>query len=55
MRMQNGFLVDTMTQHSQTNVTLPCTYSNPIVRMSRSELVIWDDGNKHEVVFRRQK
>jgi hypothetical protein len=58
MVISNGMVVDTMTQHSNTNATnLPIIFRERLVRFTEGELVINCDGQEgptNDVVFRRK-
>lgn len=61
MKIRGGFLIDTMTKHSNTNAVLPTIFTNRIVRMNDTEIVMRMDTNAGsympsttEIVFRKK-
>lgn len=55
MKIEDGFVVDTMTKHSNTNATLPQTSRGKIIRQTDRELVARWEGTEVDIVIRRQK
>jgi hypothetical protein len=53
--IRDGFLIDTMTKHSQTNAPVPTTSRAQIIRRSDSELVTKWEGMENESVLRKVK
>ncbi len=55
MKIEDGFIVDTYTNHSNTNATLPHTGRAKIIRQSERELVAKWEGAEVESTMRRVK
>ena len=55
MKMEEGFVVDTMTKHSNTNAKLPYTSRAKIIRQSEREIVAKWEGAEVESTMRREK
>jgi hypothetical protein len=59
--VKNGLLIDTVTEHSNTNATLPMISRGLIVRANDRELAIRFDSNQeldfstNEIVWRKEK
>jgi hypothetical protein len=59
-RVENGFLIDTVTKNSQTNASVPYTNRSRIIRVDDRELVLDDEKipgtvqPTNETIFRRQ-
>ena len=55
MRTEGGFIVDIVTNHSNTNATLPYTSRAKIIRQSERELVAKWEGAGTESTMRKVK
>lgn len=55
MRIEDGYIVDTYTNHSNTNATLPHTSRAKIIRQSEGEIVAMSEGAEIESTMRRVK
>jgi hypothetical protein len=55
MEIEEGFIVDTMTNHSNTNAPLPHTSRAKIIRQSEREIVAKWEGAEVESTMRRLK
>lgn len=56
-KIENGFLVDTILKHSDTNAHLPIVSKDKVLRLSSNELVIrheWTPSNFLDSVFERE-
>jgi hypothetical protein len=52
--IKEGYLIDTMTKHSEPTVPLPSVFRARIIRFDGRELVARDDANAADVVFRKE-
>ena len=52
--INDGYLIDTMTKHSEPTVPLPSVFRARIIRFDERELVAHDDANSADVVFRKE-
>lgn len=55
MKIDGGFIVDTMTKHSNTNAQLPHTSRAKIIRLSEGEIVAKWEGTEAESTMRKAK
>jgi hypothetical protein len=55
MKIENGFVVDTMTNHSNTNAPLPYASRAKIIRQSDREIVATYEGSGVPSTIRRLK
>jgi hypothetical protein len=55
MKIEEGFVVDTMTSHSNTNAPLPYTSRAKIIRQSEREIVAKWEGAEVESTIRKVK
>ena len=53
MKIEGGFIVDTMTKHSNTNATLPHTSRAKIISLSKGEIVAKWEGAEAESTMRK--
>jgi len=54
-QLSDGYLIDTVTNHSDTNFAVPSVFRAKIVRISDGELVVHDETNSVDAVFRKVK
>ena len=54
-QIKDGYLVDTVIKHSDTNFTVPVTFRARIAHFSDHELEIYDEANSVHTVFRKPK
>jgi hypothetical protein len=55
MKIDGGFIVDTMTKHSNTNAPIPHTSRAKIIRLSEGEIVARWEGAEAESTMRKVK
>ena len=55
MKVDDGFIVDTMTKHTNTNAPLPHTWRAKIIRLSEDEVVAKWEGAPAETTMRKVK
>jgi hypothetical protein len=56
MKVEEGFVVDTMTSHSNTNAVLPHTSRAKIISLNEDEIVAkWEGSEGVESTMRRVK
>ena len=54
-QIKDGYLIDTVTRHSDTNIAVPWTNRARIVRITDQELAIHDEANSADAIFRKVK
>ena len=54
-QVKDGYLIDTLTKHSDPTFVVPWTVRARIVRLTDQELAIHDEEHSVEAVFRRAK
>ena len=52
-QLADGYLIDTITNHSDTNFAVPSVFRARVVRISDRELAIHDETNSVDAVFRK--
>ena len=51
LQVKNGILIETVTNHSDTNVHVPFSSRLPVVRLNDNSLVVRTNGTTNELVF----
>jgi hypothetical protein len=51
LQVKNGIVIETVTNHSDTNVQVPFTARLPIVRLNNNSFVVRTNGTTNELVF----
>jgi len=54
-QIKDGYLIDTVTNHSDTNIVVPWIVRARIVQITDQELAIHDETNSVDAIFRKAK